>query len=131
MFITDLESLSVEITYKGPGKTSKIYVSCWNKGKSINVEFSFASDKDRESVVWRCSVTKLFSRTSQNSDENTCNGVLYLLKSQSRPATLITRDSIPGVSLWILENSFYTVAVNNCFQSTFRKRQCHLPLKNP
>ena len=35
-----------------------------------------------EVVVWRCSVKKVFLEISQNSQENTCAKVFYLIKLQ-------------------------------------------------
>ena len=44
-----------------------------------------------ESVVQRCSVKKVFLEISQNSQENTCARVSFLIKLQVRPATLLKK----------------------------------------
>ena len=47
-----------------------------------------------EAVVWRCSVKKVFLAISQNSQENACARVSFIMKSQAlglRPATLLIK----------------------------------------
>ena len=45
-----------------------------------------------EAVVWMCSVEKVFIEILQNSQENTCARVPFLIKLQSlRPATLLRK----------------------------------------
>ena len=60
------------------------------------VRSSVTSDsKKAETVVQRCSVKKVFVKISQNSQENTCARVSYLMKLQAvaglRPATLLKK----------------------------------------
>ena len=58
--------------------------------------------KQPEAVVRRCSVKKVFLEISQNSQENTCARVSFLIKLQAlglRPATLLKRDSGTDVFL--------------------------------
>ena len=43
----------------------------------------------KEAVTGRCSVKKVFLKISQNSLENACAGVFFLIKLQDRPATLL------------------------------------------
>ena len=50
-----------------------------------------------ETAAQRCSVKKVFLAISQNSQENTCARVFFLVKLQAR-------DSGTGVFLWILRN---------------------------
>ena len=47
--------------------------------------------KNLEAVVRRCSVKKLFLEISQNSQENTCVRVSFLIKLQATPATLLKK----------------------------------------
>ena len=44
-----------------------------------------------EAVAQRCSVKKVFQEISQNSQENTCARVSFLIKLQARPATLLKK----------------------------------------
>ena len=44
-----------------------------------------------EAVVRRCSVKKVFLETSQNSRENTCSSVSFLIKLQARSETLLKK----------------------------------------
>ena len=37
----------------------------------------------KEAVVWKCSIKKLFLKTSQNSKGNTCARVSFLIKLQA------------------------------------------------
>ena len=58
-----------------------------------------------EAVVWRCSVEKVLLEISQNSKENTCAGVYFLIKLQASGLQLYERKG-SGTSgfLWILRN---------------------------
>ena len=47
---------------------------------------------------------KVFLEISQNSQENNCARVCFLIKLQARPATLLKKGSGTGVFLWILWN---------------------------
>ena len=49
--------------------------------------------------ITRCSAKKVFLEISQNSQENTCDRVSFLIKLKARPATLLKRDSGTGVFL--------------------------------
>ena len=49
-----------------------------------------------KTVIWRCSVEKVFLEISQNSHENSCARNSFLIKLQSVSGT--------GVFLWILQN---------------------------
>ena len=44
-----------------------------------------------EAVAPTCSVKKVFLEISQNSQENTCARVSFLIKLQARPATLLKK----------------------------------------
>ena len=46
-----------------------------------------------EAVLQGCSVKKVFLEMSQNSQENNCAGVSFLVKLQARPATLL-KDTV-------------------------------------
>ena len=52
-----------------------------------------------EVVAQRCSVKKVLLEISQNSQENTCAKVSFLIKLQALGKRLCT-----GVFLWILQN---------------------------
>ena len=54
-----------------------------------------------EAVVRGCSVKKVFLEISQNSQENTCVRVSFLMKLQA----FFNKDSGTGDFLWILWNS--------------------------
>ena len=53
------------------------------------------SSENEEAIVGRCSVKKMFLENSQNSEENTCARVSFLIKLQDL-------DSGTGVFLRIL-----------------------------
>ena len=44
-----------------------------------------------EAAARRCSVEKVFLKISQNSPENTCARVSFLIKLQARPVTLLKK----------------------------------------
>ena len=50
-----------------------------------------------EAIAQRCSIKKMLLEISQNSQENTCARVSFLIKLQAR-------DSGTSVFLWILQN---------------------------
>ena len=85
-------------------------LSCGNTCKKLSPFFFFLSIhlfplkwyQILEVVVQRCFVKKVFLEISQNSQENTCVRVSFLI----RPATLLKRDSDTGVFLSILRNFF-------------------------
>ena len=75
-----------------------------------------------EAVAWRCSIKKVFLEILQNSQENTCGRVCFLIKLQTytpvkrqkkprfseffrgyRPAALLKKTGT-GAFLWILRN---------------------------
>ena len=51
----------------------------------------FLIDHIVEAVVERCSVKKVFLEISQNSQENTCARVSFLIKLQPKPAALLKK----------------------------------------
>ena len=60
-----------------------------------------------EAVVWRCSVEKMFLEISQNSQENTCARVSFLIKLQALGLQIyLKRDSGTGVFLSVLQTPF-------------------------
>ena len=69
-----------------------------------------------EAVVQMCSVKNVFLKLSQNSLENTCARVLFLIKLQ---ATLLKKESSTGVFLLILlnfqEHFFLQDTSGHCF----------------
>ena len=57
-------------------------------------------DRQTETVTRRCSVKKLFLKNSQNSQENTCAGVSFLVKSLFfKSLNFIKKNSGAGVFL--------------------------------
>ena len=59
--------------------------------------------KFRRSIMSRSSIKKLFLRSSQHSQENTCIGVSFSIKIRTfSPETLLKRSFNTGVPLWIL-----------------------------
>ena len=64
-----------------------------------------------EVVARRCSVKKLFLKISQNSQENTCARVSFLIKLGLQ--LYIKRDSGAGVFLWILRNLEHLFSESN------------------
>ena len=58
---------------------------------SIVVREIFFTWYYREAVVQRCSVKKVLSKISQNSQENTCARVSFLIKLQPMPTTLLKK----------------------------------------
>ena len=65
----------------------------------------------------KCSIKKLFSKISLNSQENTCARVSFLIKLQLQ--LYWKRDSGTGVFLWILRNFkehlLYRTPLGDCF----------------
>ena len=57
-----------------------------------------------EAVVRRCSVTKVFLEISQNSQENTCSRVSFLIKLQAETLA----QMFPCKFCEISENTFFT-----------------------
>ena len=53
--------------------------------------FNYAYNVKVEKAIRRCSVKKLFLEISQNSQENTCARVSFLIKLQAAPATLLKK----------------------------------------
>ena len=63
--------------------------------------------KYTETVIQGCSAKKVFLEILQNSLENTCAKVSFLIQLQAwdpRPTTLLKKDSGTGVFHWILWN---------------------------
>ena len=84
--------------------TSPLSFFLWLDG--INSRFKSCLDnklKEAEAVTQRCSVKKVFLEISQNSQENTCIRVSFLIKLLALGLPLYwKRDSGTGVFLWIL-----------------------------
>ena len=49
------------------------------------------SYENKEAVAGTCSLKKVFLEISQNSQENTCARVSFLIKLQAAPATLLKK----------------------------------------
>ena len=100
-------------------------VSIWifNWASLIDIQcLKFQKQSSRE-VVKRCSVQKVFLKISENSQENTCSRVSFLIKLQG--------DSGTGVLLRILRNFYEHLFLQNassgCFWSLFlitQKKYC-------
>ena len=50
---------------------------------NLNCPFIFLTIFFTKAVVWRCSLKKVFLKISQNSQENTCVRVYFLIKLQA------------------------------------------------
>ena len=50
-----------------------------------------------EAVVWRCSVEKVFLQISQNSQENTCARVSFLIKALAFTTLFIKKETLAQV----------------------------------
>ena len=81
---------------------------------SFNVQAA-ADSQYLEAVAQRCSVKKVFLKNSQNSQENTCARVSFLIKLQTlgvRPATLLKKRlwhrCFPGSFAKVLKITFLT-----------------------
>ena len=57
-----------------------------------------------EAVSRRCSIKKVFLEISQNSQENTCARVSFLIKLQASVCNIIKKETLTGVFLWALQN---------------------------
>ena len=76
-----------------------------------------------ESVVRRCSVKKMLLKLSQNSQENTCAGVSFLIRLQASACNLIKKKTLSQVFSCkfceISKNTFFyrtpSVAVSSIF----------------
>ena len=96
------------------------------------MKYFYLSIQHSEAVVQMCSVKKVFLGISQNSQENTCTRVSFLIKLQAwgqtlffkkvaglKPALLSKKASGTGVFLWILwnfqEHIFLRNASGGCF----------------
>ena len=67
-----------------------------------------------EAVVHRCSVKKMFLEISQNSHENTCARVSFLIKLQAWSLQLyFKKDSGTGVFLWVWQNFQERIILKN------------------
>ena len=81
----------------------------WNKKRSLSFLKDFLLLKTLsdmiKAAVQRCSVKEVFLEISQNSQENTCASVSFLIKLLAWGLQLYLKsDSGTGVFLWILRN---------------------------
>ena len=81
----------------------------WNKCIKLLCKMKLWDKLQKEEVVGKCSVKKLFLKTSQNSQENTFVGVYFLIKLQAS-----------GL------NQMFSLEFGEIFQELFLKRT---PLK--
>ena len=63
---------------------------------NVNVEH-YMEDVITEAVVQRCSVKKMFLEVSQNSQENTCARVSFLIKLQTEACNFIKKETLTQV----------------------------------
>ena len=61
-----------------------------------------------EEVVRRCSVKKVFLEISQNSQENTCARVFFLIKLRASPCSFIKKETLAQV----LSCEFFEISKN-------------------
>ena len=69
-----------------------------------------------ERVVQRCSVKKLFLETSQNSQENTCARVSFLIKLQASGPNFMKKETL----IQVFSCEFCEVSKNNFFTEHLR-----------
>ena len=67
-----------------------------------------------EAVVQRCSAKKVFLKISQNSQENTCARISFLIKF--RPATLLEKRLWHS---WFLRTPFLQNTSGGCFYKSY------------
>ena len=80
------------------------YISCsvcyiltsFSKNLSNNL-FVFSVYQPTEAVARRCSVKKAFLGISQNSQENACSRVSFLIKLQAKTCNFIKKEALPQV----------------------------------
>ena len=63
---------------------------------NVSVEH-YMEDVIKEAVVQRCSVKKMFLEVSQNSQENTCARVSFLIKLQTEACNFIKKETLTQV----------------------------------
>ena len=75
------------------------------------MNFYHIHNVNTEAVAWRCSVWKMFSNISQNSQENTCVGASFCIKLQVQGLQLYLKKKkksnksfFPGVFYIFLEH---------------------------
>ena len=68
----------------------------------------------REAVVQRCSVKKVFLKFLQNSQENTCARICFLLKLQANAWNFIEKETLSRV----FSCEFCEIFKNNFFYRT-------------
>ena len=76
-----------------------VYREYTASAQSIILKKLWRAVRVAEAVVQRCSVKKVFLEISQNSQENTCPRVSFLIKLQASGLRPETRDSGTGVFL--------------------------------
>ena len=57
-----------------------------------------------EAVAQRCFIKKAFLEIPQNSQENTCVRVSFLIKLQAWACNFIKKEALAQVFSWILQN---------------------------
>ena len=85
-----------------------------NKCTKLLCKMKLWDELQKEEVVVKCSVKKVFLKISQNLQENTFVGVSFLIKLHSSGLKLyLKRDSNTGVFLWILSIFLKTLSLKN------------------
>ena len=91
----------------------------------MSLKYTFIS----EALVQRCSVKKVFLEISQNSEENTCVRVSFLIKLQPQTSGLF----------WITSDEIIKVVIQRCSvkkvfleisQNSLEKHLCQIPFFN-
>ena len=86
----------------------------WWFDAEVNLKFYTAKYLVSEAVVRSCSVKKVFLEISQNSQENTCARVSFLIKLPASCLQLyLKRDSGAGFFLWIFRNFLEHLLLQN------------------
>ena len=81
--------------------------------------------KDSEAAVQRCSVKRVFLEISQNSQENTCARVSFLIKLQAEACNFIKKETLAQVSSCefckISKNTFFIEHLRATASVSFNK----------
>ena len=113
------EFLSIFLTKEG-----------WNKYiKKILCKMKLQDELQREEVVRKCSVKKVFLKTSQNSQKNNFFGVSFLIKLHASCLNIFKKwDSNTGVFLWIWGHFLRTIYLKKISGGCFFTKGLFLPL---
>ena len=89
-----------EHLYIEPGKVCSIFEKLF-PGKVLYLS---VLKQRKEAVAQRCSFKEVFLEISENSQENTCARVSFLMKLQVKANGFIKKETDKDVFLWIFGN---------------------------